>query len=118
MKTKLFITSLCLIFSLNACNKHNKRYDSHTTINPELLGKWVSIDNCTLEFSKHNNTLILVNYTNNKKPLLQNIPLQFKIYNIETILSNKTPTSTNFRAQYIDGSIIIPSCQILHKVSD
>lgn len=116
-KLKVLFCGCLLANALIGCNKNAKRYNAKT-INPELIGTWTSSDNCFLKLKKENDSLILVNYRNNKSPQINNIPLSFKLYSIATELSNKNESDSTFAAKYIDGSIIINNnvCQPLQKI--
>lgn len=116
MTITILFTTLLVIF-LSSCNKNAKRYNAKT-INPELIGTWISTDKCTLTLKKENDTLILTDYNNNKGLQINNIPLTFKLYSIATELKNKNAADPEFNAKYIDGAIIMNSndCQPLQKV--
>ena len=63
---------------LSACNNHHKRYNAKT-INPELIGKWSSVDGCSLTLMKKNESLVLVNYHDNKN---HNLPYSYIIISL------------------------------------
>jgi hypothetical protein len=105
---KIISLLLSIILILSACTKNTHRY-TKTTINPELLGKWQSMDGCYLTLAKNNNSLVLVDYHDHKNHHLHNLKLNFKIYSIETILTNNETSNLQFKAKYIDGMIIIES---------
>lgn len=112
MKNKQLLNTLFTLFFvsfiLSSCNKNTPRYTS-TTINPELIGKWQSMDGCYLDLAKENESLILISYNDGKGRSLQNLKLNFKTYSIETKLTNDAKSNKKFSAEYIDGAVIIES---------
>lgn len=93
---------------LSSCNSHAHRYTTKM-INPELIGKWQSLDGCYLDLAKENESLVLITYHDNKGSHLQKTKLNFKTYSIETKLTNAVKSASKFSAKYIDGAIIIES---------